>query len=56
MTPTEAQVKAVSNEEVEAQAKILYDKELHHLPFRDARKWLRDEYKSRARKQLATEL
>lgn len=42
----------VTEEAVVNLAKEMYDKELHHLPFRDARLHLRDTYLSRAREIL----
>lgn len=42
----------VTEEAVVKLAKEMYDKELHHLPFRDARLHLRDTYLSRARETL----
>jgi hypothetical protein len=46
---------SVTEEAVVILAKEMYDKELHHLPFRDARLHLRDIYLSRARKALEKE-
>lgn len=42
----------VTEEAVVRLAKETYDKELHHLPFRDARQHLRETYLSRAREIL----
>jgi hypothetical protein len=46
---------SVTEEAVVILAKEMYDKELHHLPFRDARLHLRDIYLSRARAALEKE-
>jgi hypothetical protein len=52
MSHSEEKANVVTEEAVVMLAKEMYDKELHHLPFRDARHHLREIYLSRARETL----